>query len=214
MEDRTANDPGARVSGGHGRDITSPIPAPLIRTFTGRLVNPLALSPDDVDIVDVAHALSNLCRFGGHTKTFYSVAQHSVLVSEQLADYNPNGAHGMSRTQLARWGLLHDASEAYLIDLPRPLKHHPAFGTVYREAEAIAMRAVIEHFNLRPSTQPIAVDYWDDVLVESERRDLCPNSLKEYPVAPLPFAIEAWTSATAEREFLRAYELLFLEEAA
>jgi hypothetical protein len=71
-------------------------------------VNP---NPDEIHIMDVAQGLSHVCRFAGQVKVFYSVAQHSVLVSKLLDD----------RTAL--WGLLHDASEAYLHDLTRPLKH-------------------------------------------------------------------------------------------
>ncbi len=82
----------------------------FLPTCTGRSVHILNPRPEEIDIEDVAHALSHACRFAGHVPAFYSVAQHSILVSELLD----------ARTAL--WGLLHDASEAYLHDLTRPLK--------------------------------------------------------------------------------------------
>lgn len=80
-------------------------------------VRPLELVPEDIYVEDIQHALSNLCRFNGHCREFYSVAQHSVHVSEWLS------RNGYSlRTQFL--GLIHDASEAYVGDMVRPLRRH------------------------------------------------------------------------------------------
>jgi uncharacterized protein len=81
-----------------------------IQTYTGRRVYPLDPSPEDIDIADIAHALSNVCRFTGHVREFYSVAQHSVIVSECVP------------APFALLGLMHDAPEAYIGDISRPLK--------------------------------------------------------------------------------------------
>ena len=81
----------------------------FIQTFTGIYFYPLDPRLEDIVIEDIAHALSNQCRFSGHSKHFYSVAQHCVYVSTQC------GIHSLT-------GLLHDASEAYLVDVPRPIK--------------------------------------------------------------------------------------------
>lgn len=81
-----------------------------IRTFTGIKFTPLSPRLEDIDIRDIAHALSNLCRFTGHTPVFYSVAEHSVLVSKLVEPKYALGA------------LLHDASEAYLNDIAGPIK--------------------------------------------------------------------------------------------
>src|SRR5688500_14252940 len=90
-----------------------------IRTYTGKEFYPLKPELDKIDIEDIAHALSNLCRFTGHTKQFYSVAQHSVLASEFVRVYdNPH---------LNLFVLLHDASEAYICDISRPLKVQECF---------------------------------------------------------------------------------------
>ena len=90
---------------------------PVIRTFTGKWVNVFDPDINTIDIIDIAHALSFQCRFGGHLAEFYSVAQHSIWCF-QTAEKN-----GLSkRDQLA--ALLHDASEAYLVDVPRPIKYN------------------------------------------------------------------------------------------
>ena len=82
-----------------------------IRTVSGRYIDFKNLSPDVIDIEDIAHSLSMQCRFGGHVPTFYSVAQHSVECSLRVS--KPNRLEG----------LLHDASEAYMLDMPKPLKN-------------------------------------------------------------------------------------------
>src|ERR1051326_5301684 len=107
-----------------------------IMTFSGRWINPLNPRPEDIDIVDIAHALSNQCRFTGHTRFFYSVAQHSCLVSDECANPHKLG------------GLLHDASEAYLSDIARPIKAQPGFGEVYKTCENKLMIAVAKRFSL------------------------------------------------------------------
>jgi hypothetical protein len=89
----------------------------IMRTMSGREFDPFDLQPDDVDLHDIAHALARTCRYGGHVPGYYSVAQHSCYVAKQIAEYGCNG-------QVQMMGLLHDASEAYLGDVIRPLKVH------------------------------------------------------------------------------------------
>ena len=83
---------------------------PVIRTVSGLWVNVFEPTPDMISIGDIAHALSNQCRFGGHLPRFYSVAQHSYHCS-QMVDVQ----HKLA-------ALMHDASEAYLLDIPRPIR--------------------------------------------------------------------------------------------
>lgn len=87
---------------------------PFILTYTGKVFPLDDVTSDCIDIRDIAHSLSQLCRFTGHTNMFYSVAQHSLLVSEKM----PGGP----AEKLV--GLLHDAAEAYTNDLASPLKKH------------------------------------------------------------------------------------------
>jgi len=86
-----------------------------IATYTGGRFYPLDPRPEDVCIADIAHSLSQICRFNGQTLQFYSVAQHSVLVSKLLGQGGPSPIHEFM-------GLKHDAAEAYLCDLVRPIK--------------------------------------------------------------------------------------------
>lgn len=89
-----------------------------IATYTGHKYYPLNPRPEDVCIEDIAHALSNVCRYGGHTSKFYSVAEHSVLVTRAVMEMDPgNKIHALQ-------ALLHDAAEAYLCDVPAPVKHN------------------------------------------------------------------------------------------
>lgn len=86
--------------------------ATSLATASGKLVHLGALTKDDIDIRDIAAALAKMCRFNGATRTFYSVAQHSVLVADMLYD-DPVAAC---------YGLLHDAHEAYVGDITRPCR--------------------------------------------------------------------------------------------
>ena len=135
-----------------------------LRTFSGRSVHILNPRPEEICIQDIAHALANTCRFGGHTPVFYSVADHSLLVSELVPE------------SLALWGLLHDASEAYLHDLTRPLKRVlDSAGsqdvTRYAELERRMMAAVCSRFGL-PAEMPLLVKAADNTVLATEFRDL------------------------------------------
>lgn len=104
-----------------------------MQTYTGRAFWPLDPRPEEVDPLDIAAALSMLCRYGGHTSRFYSVAEHCLLMSEAVAPEH------------ALWALLHDATEAYMGDMVRPLKRHlPA----YSFAEDTVMLVIRWRFGL------------------------------------------------------------------
>lgn len=156
-----------------------------IQTYTGGRFWPLDPDPSEIHVEDIAHSLSNVCRFGGHSRRFYSVAQHSVLVSEQLPD---------TGDRLSLWGLLHDASEAYLGDMVRPLKEQPGM-KAYREAEERVQRAVAERFGLSwPIPREIALA--DEQLLITEARDLMGDpewarvmAARKAPLVTLPFEI-------------------------
>ena len=167
-----------------------------IQTYAGKQFWPLAPKPEDLDIVDIAHSLSLQCRFNGHCREFYSVAEHSVRVSEILPP------------DLALWGLLHDAAEAYLSDLPKPIKQLlPAFC----EAEDRLLEVILDRFGL---TWPLPeeVHEADLRLLATEARDLMapPPEPWGLDIEPLPRAIEPWAPENAERRFLRAFEELAL----
>ncbi len=114
-----------------------------ILTFTGKMFDPIAPDPALIDIRDIAHALSFLCRANGHFKTFHSVAQHCLECMQEAR------ARGLSsRLQLAC--LLHDGSEAYLSDVTRPVK---AVMPAYLEYETPLQEAIWNKFLEEPLTQ-------------------------------------------------------------
>jgi len=167
--------------------------AAWIQTHSGRRFNPLQPNPDAIVIQDIAHSLSMQCRFSGHCKDFYSVAQHSVLVS-YICD-----------SQDAFWGLMHDATEAYLIDVPRPLKRSGKF-QAYLDFEKVMQEAVCRRFNMA-FTEPPSVKKADTILLATEARDLMSplHSDWQQPVEPLPFRIEAWNHHKAKDMFMKRF---------
>lgn len=172
---------------------------PFIETFHGERFQPLAPSLGSIWIEDIAHALSNQCRFSGHCREFYSVAEHSVRVSLLLKEWGED-------EDVQMWGLLHDASEAYLVDLPTPLKASE-FGSEYRRSEERLMAVICERFGLAPP-QPRVVHTADSVLLRTEARDLMPNKpehWKTLDVAPLAERISPWTPRHAEAAFLNRF---------
>lgn len=114
-----------------------------IQVFTRGKFWPLEPHRGAIDLHDIAHSLSLLCRYAGHIDRFYSVAQHSIMVSLLVPAKD------------ALWGLMHDASEAYLLDIPAPLKKMDALRP-YREAEAKLMRAIALTFHME-SEQPESI---------------------------------------------------------
>lgn len=185
--------------------------AAFIETYTGVRFCPLDPRPEDIRVHDIAHALSNQCRFSGHVRHFYSVAEHSVRVSQLLERRAKN-----RRVWLK--GLLHDASEAYLVDLPTPLKDTPEIGEPYRVAEGALMAAIWERFDL-PRGANIQVAWADAVLLATEVRDLMFARPEHWTsiddVVALPERIVPWAPKTAEAEFIRRFdELTALKEVA
>lgn len=104
-----------------------------IRLFSGVLMNPFDAKLEDINIKDIAHALSRIPRFGGHSLHFYSVAQHCL----RCAALAPAGK------ELEY--LLHDATEAYLLDIPKPVKNQIP---QYKEAEDRLDAIISKKFNL------------------------------------------------------------------
>jgi uncharacterized protein len=167
--------------------------AAWIQTHSGRRFCPTNPNPDAIVIQDIAHALSMQCRFSGHCKHFYSVGQHSVLVS-YICD-----------SQDALWGLLHDAAEAYLVDFPRPLKRSGKF-QAYIDFENQMQEAICRRFGL-PLTEPPSVKKADTALLATEARDLMSPLHSDWrrPTDPLPFLIEPWDHNKAKDRFMKRF---------
>lgn len=179
---------------------------PYIQTVSGRRFNPFEPDPVEIDIDDIATALANQCRFGGHCRTFYSVAQHSCLASDLVEE-------GGGSTADALWALLHDASEAYLVDLPHPIKHRSELGRMYATAEAGLQEAICARFHL-PLEPPAGLKQIDRSLLAAERRAVSEVAW-HWPeldgVTAAELAIEPWLSDRAKEEFLTRYRRLDAE---
>jgi hypothetical protein len=174
----------------------------FMHTFSGKMFRYLKPDPEDVCIEDIAHGLSQLNRFVGQTSKPYSVAQHSVLVSQTCPK------------EFAMYGLLHDASEAYTNDVCRVLKLSPGMG-IYKWYENLAMSAVCKKFGL-PEKEPADVKTADLVLLLTEKRDLfkydCLWAVNKYDgtshLVPLKKKIRPWTAEEAEEKFLERFTQL------
>jgi len=167
---------------------------PYICTYTGGKFYPLDVRKSDIKIEDVAHALSNMCRFGGHSALFYSVAQHSVLVSRELPD-------GMKLQ-----GLLHDASEAYLVDIPRPIKKLADF-TEYRRIERNTQKAIYKKFKV-PDRDSELLHRVDNLILATEAYYLMDDPVWARKLPKLATIISPWHPAKAEVMFLEEFERL------
>jgi hypothetical protein len=161
-------------------------------THTGRKFWPLDPRPEDIAIEDIAHALSHICRYGGHCNEFYSVAEHSVLMSLKVSPENK------------LWALLHDATEAYLMDLPRPIKPYlPG----YAEYEAKLMKCIAERYSL-PYEMPDEVKDADNRIILDEMKQNMSYVPDKYKIMePLGVILENWNPAEAKQTFLDAFDV-------
>lgn len=142
-------------------------------------------------VEDIAHALSNICRFGGHCCRFYSVAQHSVHVSYLVPPH------------LALTALLHDASEAFILDVPRPLKR---LLPDYRALERSISAAIAERLHLEFPFPP-EIHLADNTMLATERAQLMPAGAPWADMPdPLKFTLPVWDPIRSMAEFLARYE--------
>ena len=168
-----------------------------IQTFTGTQFWPMDARPEEVDIQDIAHALSMLCRFNGHCNRFYSVAEHSVHVSRVVAP------------EQARWGLLHDAAEAYLSDIPQPVKREL---DLFHKFEDQLLEVIAKRFDL-PVGLPPEVKQADMQLLATEKAVLMGAEPAPWDdlLEPLdPEMIQVWSQEKAKNMFLARYDELVL----
>ncbi len=131
-------------------------PRGYIHTYTGLHFKAHDPSPDQICIEDIAHALSLTCRFGGHCDKMYSVAHHSVLLSYMVPKTDALAA------------LLHDAAEAYLGDMPKPIKN---ILPDYVKLEKTVSKIILEKFGLQPHL-PLTVHCQDNRILTDEAKSL------------------------------------------
>lgn len=172
---------------------------PWIQTYSGKRFTPLNPTMNSIVIQDIANALSMQCRFAGHISEFYSVAQHSVYVS-YLCD-SKDSLHG----------LLHDASEAYLVDIPSPLKKSELFSE-YRKVEENLQKTIYRRFDLHEEESE-SVKHADKLMLGIEAKQLL--SLRDDWIITdsiPPFLIKPLSPKDAKVLFLkRFFELMKFE---
>lgn len=165
--------------------------------YTGHRVDPWNLNPDDILIENIAHSLSMLCRFGGHSRCFYSVAQHSVRVMEALPP------------EFKLEGVLHDGTESFVQDLVRPVKRrlHP-----YKDLELKIWQIIAFKYEL-PMAMSTLVIMADDAALKSEIRQFVNNPGRDIElenpywrhVDELPPVDKVWSPEEAKGRFMLAF---------
>lgn len=169
-----------------------------LATYSGVRYYPGDPRSSDVRITDIARALSKICRFAGHCDPFYSVAEHSVLVSQAVPERH------------ARQALMHDATEAYLVDIPRPVK--TLLGPEYGRLEDLNWAAICGRFLLDPVMHE-SVKWADNAVLFTERAALFPtNSPKwDWDHAAAAVTVRALSPDAAYDAFLTRFYELFPE---
>jgi uncharacterized protein len=177
-----------------------------ILTFSGQYVDLLDPDPDTINIGDIAKALSQINRFGGHTRVPYTVAQHSLLVSENVPP------------EFALQALLHDAAEAYVGDVVRPLKYMADMRS-YRDRESIMQAAIYQRFGLgmhQTDACRSSIRCADLVMLATERRDLMPPCPTPWPilhgVTPLAKSIRPAPAPIVAVRFMKRFEQLMVAQ--
>lgn len=160
-----------------------------MQTHTDRKFYPLDPRPEDISVYDIARGISMQCRYNGHVKRFYSVAEHCWHMSHAVPEED------------ALWALLHDATESYVGDMVRPLKKHmPDFSA----AEDRVMAAIVDKFGLATYDMPQSVRDADNRILLDERDALkgTPPDEWDVPFEPLGITIHGWLPEKAEVMYL------------
>ena len=164
-----------------------------ICTYLGNRFYPLEGRIDQIHLEDIAHGLAFQCRFNGQTSAFFSIAQHSLIVADVVSELHP---------ELRLAALLHDASEAYLGDVVKPLK---ILLPNYKELESRVENDIAVAFGLESLMHPL-IKNADMVSLATEKRDLMPHSAEDWSYLEgfeaLPTPIEPMSPEQAKRAFL------------
>jgi hypothetical protein len=172
-----------------------------IRTYTGKQFHFAKPALNEVALLDIAVSLSRKCRFSAHSKVFYSVAQHACLIHDYLLDQG-------EPLEVAFAGLNHDDGEAYLVDVPRPVKvylreHMGFFG--FDDIEDSILWSVFNKYNI---LWPIPKAVWDadNAMLATEMAQLMPVPEDYKGASPIPgLVLEPWSEERARQEFLERF---------
>lgn len=213
-----------------------------IEITSGRKFYPMDPKPENIQIGDIARALSTKVRYTGHLKKgrHYSIAEHSVWVMRNVKLLDIARLHDglevfpfKDLQDLQKWGLLHDAAETYLPDVPRPIKPYMYFieqleenslveystgeatFAPFKDVETKILKAVAKTFDLTPDHIPEPVKQVDMAMIMAERYQVMPNPTQKwgpyYNVTWIDQVIEFWDPVEAEEIFLEEYGRLWDE---
>jgi uncharacterized protein len=180
-----------------------------IQTFTNKAFDFSDISANEIDIRDIAHSLSMQCRYNGHTNKFYSVAEHSVNVMKMVSQYIGTGA---INAKILLSALLHDASEAYLCDIPRPLK--PLLRD-YAEIEKQVEDHILNVFDLSRDKNPLIKEADNAILALEKTALMGPEPLPWNLPETLEFEevpIIGFSPEEAYNRFLHEYKILEFDQ--
>lgn len=167
-----------------------------IQTASGGRFHILDPRPEEILIEDIAHALGMMCRFTGHVRKFYSVAEHCIHAS-YIVPWEDR-----------LWALLHDSPEAYIADINRPLKHFTGVGKAYLPVEEKIMDAICNKFGLGLK-QPDTVTAADTAMLYAEKDQLMPPMEWETKWGPNPtpadVLVQCWSPEESSRNYLRRF---------
>lgn len=155
-----------------------------LRTISGTMVDLLHPTQDTISLEDIAHALSHICRFSGHVHRFYSVAEHSVLMSKMVPE------------EYALSALMHDAAEAYIGDVTRPVRMYVDIDPL----EERFNRVIFDKFNLRVRFDCEEIRVADARMLVTERPDIMMRGAEPYPIH-----LNYWTPLEARSAFMMRY---------
>jgi 5'-deoxynucleotidase YfbR-like HD superfamily hydrolase len=169
----------------------------FIATYTGKKFFLLEPRIEDIDIIDIAHALAMQCRWTGHCKFHYSIAQHAYYCSFLGPDNE------------AFHRLNHDDSEAYISDMNRPLKHYTAAGEAYMKVEEPLQHLIYDAFGL-PRVEPPSVKAADNAMLYAEKAQIMGYKFQECQIwtpgeLAAPITVEQWSPEHAEEMFLSRF---------
>lgn len=165
-----------------------------MQTYTGIQFWPLDPRPDEIDIIDIAHALSMCCRYGGHCDQFYSVAEHSYHMSYIVPE------------EYALYGLLHDATEAYLVDIPRPIKSHLS---QYKNIENNLWKIIAEKYNLSIEVPDIVKDLDSRILLAEKEQNMKEEAALWMIEGDVPdVTLNFWLPTVAKEKFITRFNEL------
>ena len=171
-----------------------------METYSGKRFTFMNPRPEMIDVEDIAHAIGKLCRYGGHSRRFYSVAEHCVHLAKWVIRQGGD-------TQTALTALMHDATEGYLVDMPRPIKHQLPD---YRRIEDVLAEAIAAKFGLT-FPMPRLIHEADSRILVDERAQVMSKSGNDWGVDGLQapsITIGFWSPEEAPRRFLTAFRSL------